>query len=83
MAGQSIAGSLSWNGADEFRNASLVKWNLDGRTAGEAQSNKHLTWVTLYSAGHAVAYDQPKASLAMIANFLKGLPFGSSQQSKK
>lgn len=51
------AHSLQWTGAEEFADASMRDWTVDGKEnrAGETKSSKGLlTWATVEGAGHLV-----------------------------
>jgi len=58
--------SLDWDGANAFRKARNMLWNINGVTVGSYKSAKGLTFLKVKNAGHMVPMDQPFNSLDML-----------------
>jgi cathepsin A (carboxypeptidase C) len=61
--------ALDWARTKEFRSAKDVSWN---NNAGLMRTVGPFTFLQVYKAGHMVPMDQPKASLDMLNQFMKG-----------
>jgi cathepsin A (carboxypeptidase C) len=47
---------LEWTHGEEFRNAELKDWHVNGRIAGQVKKAKNLTFMTVDKAGHMGAF---------------------------
>lgn len=48
--------NLEWTGQDDFKEAQMRPWNVNGQKAGEVKSAKGLTFMRVYEAGHMGMY---------------------------
>lgn len=67
--------SLTFNGSDDYKNASRIIWKVDGDIAGYGKKAGKLTSVVVRNAGHMVALDQPKWGHELIYNFTRNTLF--------
>ncbi|KAL7748257.1 hypothetical protein RI367_006443 [Sorochytrium milnesiophthora] len=65
-------GNLTWKGHKGFVEQKYTPFKLNGKEVGEYRSERGLTSLHVYDAGHMVPYYQPAASLHMIKEFLRG-----------
>ncbi|KAM0007392.1 putative carboxypeptidase C [Helianthus debilis subsp. tardiflorus] len=64
--------AMEWSGRKEFEVSRIVKFEVDGKEAGELKSHGPLTFLKVHDAGHMVPMDQPKASLQMLKMWMDG-----------
>ncbi|KAJ0908845.1 putative carboxypeptidase C [Helianthus annuus] len=64
--------AMEWSGRKEFEESTIVKFEVDGKEAGELKNHGPLTFLTVHDAGHMVPMDQPKASLQMLKMWMDG-----------
>jgi len=62
--------ALDWEHKDKFNAAPDQAWSVDGKQHGDVRSANGLTFLRVFEAGHMVPMDQPKASLAMLNQYL-------------
>jgi len=61
---------MVWPGQRGYADAVDEPWMVDGKVAGKVRNHKGLTFLRVNGAGHMVPMDQPKASLAMLNQYL-------------
>lgn len=66
--------ALEWEGNKEWAEAQGRVWGPAKSPWGWGKEASGLTFLRVYQAGHAVAYDQPVVSLAMIHAFTRHVP---------
>ena len=72
LGNQAWALALPWAGQSAFDSATPVKWQVNGKDAGEIRQGPttNFTFLRVYDAGHMVPMDQPQPALAMVDAFI-------------
>lgn len=70
LGNQDWTNKLEWSLHDEFADALLVPWYIDGKEAGRTKSAGNFTFLRVYDAGHMVPFNKPKQSLVMLNQWL-------------
>lgn len=78
IGGFRSANAVQWSGADEFGNASMVPYTVDGVEKGMFKTVDNLSFLRVYNAGHEVPYYQPETSLQVFVQTMKGTPISST-----
>jgi len=73
--GRAWVKSINWPGKDNYNNAPLKDWLVDGKQAGQSKSYKNLNFLQVNEAGHMVPMNQPKNALDMLHHLLYKTPF--------
>mmetsp|Transcript_62680 Transcript_62680/g.161299 ORF Transcript_62680/g.161299 Transcript_62680/m.161299 type:complete len:110 (-) Transcript_62680:98-427(-) len=71
VAGYTLAKALNWDRAQQFRNAPMEDFEVEGVVAGSRQSAGGLTWVQVMGSGHMVPIDSPAAASRIINEFIE------------
>lgn len=63
---------LPWHGTQDFSDAKIKSWSVDGKKAGTVKNFENFTFLRVFGAGHMVPYDQPENSLDFFNAWISG-----------
>ncbi|TVU19121.1 hypothetical protein EJB05_35255 [Eragrostis curvula] len=64
--------SMVWSGQQNFSEASMLPFKINGKEAGLLKSYGPLSFLKVHDAGHMVPMDQPEAALDMLRKWMGG-----------
>ncbi|KIY65085.1 serine carboxypeptidase [Cylindrobasidium torrendii FP15055 ss-10] len=62
--------AMEWSGQQDFLEAPMDEWAIDGERIGLLKTSGNLTYLTVEGAGHMVPWDRPKEALEMVRRWL-------------
>lgn len=63
---------LEWPHHEEFADAKVQPWFVDGKESGTTKNADLLTFLRIYDAGHMVPFNQPRNAVAMLNHWISG-----------
>ncbi|KAF2012406.1 putative carboxypeptidase S1 [Aaosphaeria arxii CBS 175.79] len=73
-----VADLIQYPGQYEFTNKALMPYTIKGKEAGTYKSQKNLSFLRVYDAGHAVHWYQPELALQVFMQTMKMEPVQST-----
>ncbi|KAK1977907.1 serine carboxypeptidase [Colletotrichum cereale] len=64
-------------GGEEFANATMKDFNLNGKKRGEYKTVKNLSWLRVYDAGHEIPAYQPEVAFEVFRQTMSKKPISS------
>ncbi|KAK4663742.1 hypothetical protein QC763_611100 [Podospora pseudopauciseta] len=74
MGNLAVANAIDYSGQLDFVKRGMSAYQVNGTSFGEFKTVENLSWLRVYSAGHLVSSDQPRAALQAFRQTMENRP---------